>query len=151
MKKSNFLLPHCFQKIGWALFIFSFIFLGASLYAFNKLELFDQNYSRYATLILYLILIFSALFVAFSKEKIEDEFIQNIRFTSIVITAYVSFLIFMLLWILYEFNHSFHFLPMDPKIWIYLRSINPVTMFMLYVVIFQTRLFISKRGLKNEE
>ncbi len=147
MKKNNFLLPHYFQKIGWGLFIFSFIFLGASLYAFNTLELFDQNYSRYSTLILYLILIFSALFVAFSKEKIEDEFIQNIRFTSIVITAYVSFLIFMLLWILYAFNHSFRFSSFYPD----LGLINPVTMFILYVVIFRTRLFISKRRLKNEE
>ena len=147
MKKNNFLLPHCFQKIGWGLFIFSFIFLGASLYAFNKLELFDQNYSRYATLILYLILIFSALFVAFSKEKIEDELIQNIRFSSIVITAYISFLIFMIEWIFFAFNHAFRF----SSFYIDLSLINPVTMFMLYVVIFKTRLFISKRGLKNEE
>jgi hypothetical protein len=151
MKTNNFLLPHYFQKIGWSLFIFSFIYFAVDLYAFNILELFDQNYSRYGTMILYLLLIFSALFVAFAKEKIEDELIQNIRFTSIVITAYISFSIFMIVWIFYAINHAFRFLPMDPKIWIYLRSINPVTMFMLYVVIFRTRLFISKRGLKNEE
>ena len=147
MKTNNFLLPHYFQKIGWSLFIFSFIYFAVDLYAFNILELFDQNYSRYGTMILYLLLIFSALFVAFAKEKIEDELIQNIRFTSIVITAYISFSIFMIVWIFDAINHAFRFTTFH----IDLRLINPVTMFMLYVVIFKTRLFISKRGLKNEE
>ena len=149
MKTNFFLLPHYFQKIGWGLFLFSFIFLVGSMYAFNTLKLFSQNNSHYTTLLLYIILLLSALFVAFSKEKIEDELIQSIRYTSIVITAYLGFLLFIIILIVYAFNQSFDFLPRT--LFTYLRLVNPITMFILYVLIFRARLFTSKRGIKNEE
>jgi len=87
--------------------------------------------------------------VAFSKEKIEDELIQSIRYTSIVITAYLGFLLFIIILIVYAFNQSFDFLPRT--LFTYLRLVNPITMFILYVLIFRARLFTSKRGIKNEE
>ena len=111
MKPKSFLLPNYFQKIGWGLFFFSFVFLFGSMYAFNTLKLFSQNNSHYATLLLYIILLFSALFVAFSKERIEDELIQNIRYTSIMINAYNGFLLYTVILIIYAFNQSFEFLP----------------------------------------
>lgn len=149
MKTKYLLLPHYFQKIGWGLFIFSFIFLTGAMYAFNTLKLFSQNNSHYATLILYIILLFSALFVAFSKEKIEDELIQRIRYKSIVITAYIVFLLFIILLIMYAFNQSFDIIPRST--FAYLWLINPLTMFMFYVLIFRVSLFISKNEIKNEE
>lgn len=149
MKTKNLLLPHYFQKIGWGLFIFSFIFLVGAMYTFNTLKLFSQNNSHYATLTLYIILLLSALFVAFSKEKIEDELIQRIRYKSIVITAYIGFLLFIIILIMYAFNQSFDFLPRP--VFTYLRFMNPLTMFMFYVLIFRVSLFISKNGIKNEE
>lgn len=149
MKTKYLLLPHYFQKVGWGLFIFSFIFLVGAMYTFNTLKLFSQNNSHYATLTLYIILFLSALFVAFSKEKIEDEFIQKIRYKSIVITAYVVFLLFLILLIMYAFNQSFDIMPRT--IFTYLWLINPLTMFMFYVLIFRVSLFISKNEIKNEE
>jgi len=149
MKPKNYLLPHYFQKIGWGLFFFSFIFLFGSMYSFNTLKLFSQNNSHYATLLLYIILLFSALFVAFSKEKIEDELIQSIRYTSVVITAYTGFLLYTIILIVYAFNQSFAFLPRTLSS--YLMLVNPITLFILYVLIFRAKLFTSKREMKNEE
>lgn len=149
MKTKYLLLPHYFQKVGWGLFIFSFIFLAGAMYAFNTLKLFSQNNSHYATLILYIILLLSALFVAFSKEKIEDELIQRIRYKSIVITAYIVFLLFIILLIMYAFNQSLDIIPRT--IFTYLWLINPVTMFMFYVLIFRISLIISRNDIKNEE
>ena len=149
MKPKSYLLPHYFQKIGWGLFFFSFIFLFGSMYAFNTLKLFSQNNSHYATLLLYIILLFSALFVAFSKEKIEDELIQSIRYASIVVTSYAGFLLYIILLLVYTFNQSFDFLPRTLSS--YLILVNPITLFILYVPIFRARLFNSKRGMKNEE
>jgi hypothetical protein len=149
MKPKNYLLPHYFQKIGWGLFLFSFIFLFGIIYTFNTLKLFSQNNSPYAILILYLILLSSALFVAFSKEKIEDELIQNIRYSSLVVTAYTGFLVYIIMLIIYAFNQSFHIFPRTINR--YLIFVNPIILFILYVLIFRARLFISKRGIKNEE
>jgi len=149
MKTKYLLLPHYFQKVGRGLFIFSFIFLVGAMYTFNTLKLFSQNSSHYATLILYIILLLSALFVAFSKEKIEDEFIQTIRYKSIVITAYIVFLLFIILLIIYALNQSFDVIPRT--IFTYLWLINPLTMFMFYVLIFRVSLFISKNEIRNEE
>lgn len=149
MKSKSYLLPHYFQKIGWGLFFFSFVFLFGSLYAFNTLKLFSQNNSHYSTLLLYIILLFSALFVAFSKGKIEDELIQIIRYTSIVITAYTGFLLYIVILIVYAFNQSFYFLTRTLSS--YLMLVNPISLFILYVLIFRARLLTYKRGIKNEE
>lgn len=149
MKSKSYLLPHYFQKIGWGLFFFSFVFLFGSMYAFNTLKLFSQNNSHYSTLLLYIILLFSALFVAFSKEKIEDELIQIIRYTSIVITAYTGFLLYIVILIVYAFNQSFYFLTRTLSS--YLMLVNPISLFILYVLIFRARLLTYKRGIKNEE
>lgn len=149
MKPKNYLLPHYFQKIGWGLFFFSFIFLFGSIYAFNTLKLFSQSNSHYATLILYIILLSSALFVAFSKEKIEDELLQKIRYSSIVVTAYAGFIFYVLILLIYSFNQSFDLLP--TTLYRYLMLVNPITLFILYVLIFRVKLLISKRGMKNEE
>ncbi len=149
MKPGSFLLPHYFQKIGWGLFVFSFIFLFGSLFAFNTLKLFNQNNSHYATLILVFILIFSAFFVAFSKEKNEDELILKIRYSSVVITAYLGFIIYMIMLIIFQINRSFELFPGTSAIT--LAYLNPLTMFLIYIVVLRTRLFIFYKLNKNEE
>lgn len=149
MKSKSYLFPNHFQKLGWGLFIFSFIFLLLSMYAFNSLKLFSQNDSHYATFFLYLILLFSALFVAFSKEKIEDELIQHIRYSSVVITGYVGFSIYAMYLLIYAFNQSFDFFPQT--FLRYFKLVNPVTLFVLYILVFRVRIFVSKREVNNEE
>jgi hypothetical protein len=148
MKTKNYLLPHNFQKIGWGIFIFSFILLLALEYVFDTLKLFNQNNNYLPGLILYIIIMFSMYFVAFSKEKIEDELIQSVRYSSIVFTVLAGFISYIIVLIIFAFNKSINFLPYTTTIFM---IVNPITLFILYVLIFRTRLFIFKRGLKNAE
>lgn len=149
MKTKNYLLPHNFQKIGWGIFIFSLIFLLAFRYASDTLKLFNQNNNYYPTTILYIIILFSEYFVAFSKEKIEDELIQSVRYSSIVFTVLTGFILYTIVLIIFAFNKSFVIFPQNSTF--YLMVVNPITLFILYVLIFRTRLFKSKRGMKNAE
>jgi hypothetical protein len=149
MKPKSFLLPHYFQKIGWGLFLFSFVFLFVTMYMFNTLKLFNQNDSPYATLMLYVILLISALFIAFSKEKIEDELIQMIRYSSVVITAYLGFLSYIIILLIVEINQSIGIT--SRTLANQLLLVNPMTLFIVYVIIFRLRMLILKRRIKNEE
>ena len=149
MKPKSYLLPHYFQKIGWGLLLFSFVFLFGSLFAFNSLKLFSQNNSHYATFILVILLISSAFFVAFSKEKIEDELILKIRYSSVVITAYLGFILYMVMLLIFQVNRSFEFFT--SKFIVTFSYLNPLTLFFIYVIIFRTRLFIFNNRSRNEE
>ena len=148
MKTKNYLLPHNFQKIGWGIFIISFILLLASKYVIDTLKLFNQNNNYLPGFILYIIIMFSMYFVAFSKEKIEDELIQSVRYSSIVFTVLTGFISYTIVLIIAAFNKAINFLPYTTIIFM---IVNPITLFIIYVLIFRTRLFIFKRGLKNAE
>ena len=87
MNKTSYLLPHSFQRIGWALLISLPVLLGLVLLTFNGLELIPQSYSQFGTLVLYIVAALSALFVGLSEEKQEDEFIQTLRMRSVANTA----------------------------------------------------------------
>lgn len=144
--KNNYLLPHCFQKIGWGCFILAFMLFFLGLYLFNELRLIPQTYSHYLTLLLRLIMYSSALFVAFSREKEEDEYIMSVRFSSIVIAVYIAFAIFILNSLILSFNASFHFLTVQSLI-VLRNFVNPVTMFVLYVAIFKVKLFKIRKAI----
>jgi hypothetical protein len=148
MKTKNYLLPHNFQKIGWGIFIISFILLLASNYASDTLKLFNKNNNYLPGFILYIFTMFSMYFVAFSREKIEDELIQSVRYSSIVFTVLTGFISYTIILIIFAFNKAINFLPYTTIIFM---IVNPITLFILYVLIFRTRLFMFKRGLKNAE
>lgn len=99
--RSKILLPHRFQKIGWLLFVpFSVLLLLTSYAEFEfgwltipvlesestLSQIFDK---KNFTLELELIGVFISLFfIAFSKEKEEDEFIQKLRLDSLLVAFY---------------------------------------------------------------
>lgn len=152
-----YLMPHKCMYIGWGLFAFSFVYLFACLNFSKVLSqlFFNPSDTRIYVVPLYLMLFSSALLVAFAKEKIEDEFIQSIRLGSIVVTAYISFIFFILLNVFMVFYTGFK--PYDSKpmnLLIYnmiTSGINPISMFMLYVIIFRTRMYKYYKSCKNEE
>jgi hypothetical protein len=148
MKTKNYLLPHNFQKIGWGIFIISFFLLLASNYASDTLKLFNKDNHYLPGFILYIFTMFSMYFVAFSREKIEDELIQSVRYSSIVFTVLTGFISYTIILIIFAFNKAINFLPFNTIIFM---IVNPITLFILYVLIFRTRLFMFKRGLKNAE
>lgn len=124
MEKS-FLFPHRFKKFGWVLLISGLVF-GIATYVFKA----DSDYlGRFPFLSIWsgsfqedsffkiirngfldelisLLIIIGGILVGFSKAKVEDEFISQIRFSSLVWSVYVNYGILMLA-VLFIFDMAF--------------------------------------------
>ena len=161
--KTNYLLPNRFKLIGWIIFIPSFIlgilflifkfepdFLNIKLFVFFAEEStgFFTTANKYFTFvktnaldeILALSLIISALFVAFSKEKDEDEFISKIRLESLVWATYVNYAI-LFFTIIFIFGMPFF--------WV--MVCNMFTILIFFIIRFNWLINKSKKTVKNEE
>jgi small-conductance mechanosensitive channel len=118
--KPNYLLSNRFKKIGWILFIPSIIlgllfvifqfqpkFLDIKVFAilnqdiFSSPDFFDIIKTNVIDEIIGILLIISLCFIAFSKEKEEDEFIARIRLESLLWATYINYaiLIFAILFV----------------------------------------------------
>ena len=147
----HYLLPHSFQRVGWALLIACPILFGIILLSFNELKLIPQSYSQFATLILYLTASFSALFVGLSEEKQEDEFIQSIRLRSIAQTAYVCFILMILSAIVVDFGEAFRYSGRGVLYSFYQLFTNIIFAFFVYIIIFRYRLYKYRKEASHEE
>ncbi len=162
--KTNYLLPNRFKLIGWIILIPSLVlgilflifkfepdFLNIKLFAFAK-ESFNfltgSTSKEYFTFvktnaldeILALSLIISALFVAFSKEKDEDEFISKIRLESLVWATYVSYAI-LFFSIIFIFGMPFFGVMVC----------NMFTILIFFIIRFNWLIYKSKKIVKNEK
>lgn len=103
---SKILLSHEFQKWGWALLIpfaallfatnyldFSFDFLEFQVREGALFEDSNENFTNEIALIGVFVALF---FIAFSKEKVEDEFIQKLRLDSLLVACYANTFILIL-------------------------------------------------------
>lgn len=107
--KKNYLFPHRFRIIGWVLAIVAVVgylwlpeihFKIPSLYFDTFFD--DENESgffRMATAnslsIAMILLTIGLLFIGFSKEKVEDEFVQYLRAQSLIWATYVTATLFI--------------------------------------------------------
>jgi hypothetical protein len=110
--KTNFLLPHGFRKWGWSILGIAFILIFYSVYFESELSFFDWKvFAVYSNHLLSevqyftwisnnvqdeisaLLVIIGGLFVAFSKQKIEDEMVAKIRTESLVWATYVNYIV----------------------------------------------------------
>ena len=119
--KTNYLFPNCFKIYGWIILIPSLIVGALSLVfeieptalEFDMPALFVDEFMGQNKLagtvnnnilneIVGVLIILSSIFVAFSKEKEEDEYILKIRLESLVWAVYVNYgiLLISLLFIL---------------------------------------------------
>ncbi len=105
--KNKFLFPHHYRRIGWMIFFPSLVLGLACMHAdfsFNFLDidlgiqknLFDSGTLNFTDEIASIGLIISLLFIAFSKEKIEDEFISRLRLESLQFAVYLNYMILTL-------------------------------------------------------
>ena len=110
--KTHYLLSNKYKKPGWVIFIPSAI-LGILWMIFEleipwldvktfsvfhepfmgRFKFFTMAENNIADEILGILIIIGALFIAFSKEKNEDEFISNIRLESLVWATYLNYTI----------------------------------------------------------
>ncbi len=112
--KNRILFPNRFKKVGWWLLIPSVIvgvFVIATEYALELPEIkvfalvsdkvlgkrhyFSVIETDPALTILGVVFIIGALMVAFSKEKIEDEFIAELRLSSMLWAVLVSYVLLL--------------------------------------------------------
>ncbi len=116
--KKNYLFPHRFRVIGWVLAIVAVAaevigkiwfphlkFKVPALYYDGVFEFFSDDpmpqgffvmgTSSLLTLVL-VVLCIGMIFIGFSKEKVEDEFVSHIREQSLVWATYVTAVLFIL-------------------------------------------------------
>ena len=156
--KTNYLLPNRFKRIGWVLFIPAAI--GAIYYLFEEPEPaflnikvfsiagentgfpFDSGSTWFSLVkdnvlneLIMLLLIVSSLFIAFSREKKEDEFISRIRLESLVWATWVNYAI-LILTIVFVFGLDF-FVVME---------LNMFTLLVFFIARFNWALYRLKRS-----
>ena len=154
-ERTKFLLPAKFRFVGSIFFIAGVItgvfrfylgikpkILDARVFAVYS-EYLDEKYMKLVNNNLgeeiTLFLVLSGLFlIAFSKEKTENEIISNIRYQSLIISFYISF-IFLLAATF--FTYGFAFLYM-----LILFSAIPMAS---YIVIFRFHLYLYHKNLKS--
>lgn len=151
MNKTSYLLPHPFQRIGWALLITLPILLGLILWVFNGLELIPQSYSQFGTLVLYIVAALSALFVGLSEEKQEDEFIQTLRLRSVANTAWICFILMIVSAIVVDICQAFRVSWMTSPFAFYKMFNSLIFAFFLYIVIFRFRLYKYRKEATRQE
>lgn len=154
LEKTRFLLPAKFRFVGIIFFIAGIITGFFRFYLGIKPKIFDARvfavYSeyldeKYMKLVnnnlgeeITLFLVLSGLFfIAFSKEKTEDEMIRNIRYHSFIISFYISFT-FLLAATFFTFGFAF----------LYMLIIFSAIPMASYIVIFRFHLYLYRKNLK---
>jgi hypothetical protein len=158
--KLNFLFPNKFKSIGWFTLIPSAIiglstliyeyepsFLDFNVPAIFVDELFSVNKKTFRMVtnnilneILGVLIIISTFFVAFSKEKSEDEYISKIRFESLAWAVYFNYAILILTFL---FIYDFAFL------WV--MVFNMFTVLLFFIVRFNWQISKLKKSASYEE
>ncbi len=154
MNTLNFLLPHKYKQIGWVFLIPSFIiglvwlvtefeldfltlnvpglFMENEYFGFIKNNIFNE--------IIGITFILSAICVAFSKEKYEDEYIAQIRLESLVWATYVNYGILIVSFLL-VYDLSF--------LWVMI--LNMFTILIFFILRFNWKISTLKRNLEDEK
>lgn len=157
--KSNYLFPHQYKKWGWVIFIPSAIlgfitvvtdyepaFLNFNLPSLSLTSIFSEQptftliKNNILNEILGVLTILSALLVAFSKEKVEDEFIEKTRLKSLVWATYVNYIVLLASFFL-VFDFSF--------LWVMI--FNMFTLLVFFIVRFNWQVRQLKNSLSHEE
>ena len=157
--KTNYLFPNQFKKTGWFLFIPGLIlgivflvhqsdvnFLNVKVFSiaqqaiFGDTTFFSFTENNILDEITGLLIIIGALFIAFSKEKSEDEFISKIRLESLVWATYINYVILMLTII---FVHDMTFF------WVLV--FNMFTLLVFFIIRYNWALSKSKNQIQDEE
>lgn len=158
MKKS-YLFPNRFKKIGWIIAIpslvilllhffqivsldFSFKFIGIDEAFFDEESCpkFEVVKADFLNTILPIIIIIGLLFIAFSKEKTEDEMIMQIREKSFV-WAVMANSVILIIGILFTYGFSY----------LYLLGGAVYLVLILFITKFYYELRRLKKSLSHEE
>ena len=157
--ETKLLLPNKFKLIGWCLLIpatiLGLILIFTNYYAFPlKVKVFaifneeilgdKQSFSFIETnitnTIVGVLFIVGAMFVSFSKEKREDEFIAKLRLSSLLWSVWVNYIL-LLLGFLFIYGAAFFSVMMY----------NMFTVLIIFIVRFNYLLHKSSKSVPDEK
>ena len=157
--KTNYLLPSNFKRIGWIIFLpvtlfgilwlvfeFEFKIFEINVFALVNNELFnDTQFCTFLTNnildeVLGVLIIVSSIFIAFSKEKFEDEYISKIRLESLVWATYINYLI-LIIAILFVYEFAF--------LWVLV--FNMFTILFFFIIRFNWVIIRTRKSLEYEK
>ena len=156
--RTKLLLPNNFKKAGWILLIpsallglfiiifdYEFKFLETKVFTICSTTLKDPVFfglikGNLTNTLVGVMFIIGAIFVAFSKEKKEDEFIAGIRLESLLWATYINYgvLVFCFL-----FFYEFEFL--------YVMIFNMFTILIFFIIRFYYMLYRENKLLSHEK
>ncbi len=148
-----FLLPHSFKKVGWLLFLVGVIagitcmvlgvdfddYLKVRVFTFFgdgffKMKAFSFVENGILDELITVFIIVGGVLVGFSKTKVEDEYISQLRLNSLVWSVYVSYAILFLATI---FVYGMPFLDV--------MMVNMFTVLLFFIVRFHIQLYKANR------
>ena len=157
--QTNYLLPYSFKKAGWFLFVPGIIlgiyymiteaeppFLDVKVFSvaasqiMEKSTYFGITENNIFNEIIAILIILGALFIAFSKEKQEDEFIAKIRLESLVWATYINYAV-LIIALFFIYDLAF--------LWVFI--FNMFTILFFFIIRFNWVLFKSKKALQDEK
>ena len=156
---TNYLLPRSLRPIGWAMLIPGLIlgFLTVlndwqpNIFEWKVFALYTDEImgetgflkwieNNVLNEVLGIALIVGGIFVAFSREKVEDEMIQSLRLESLVWAVYANFIILLLaILLLYEIA------------FLWVMIFNMFTVLLFFIVRFQWKLNKLRKSTDHEE
>ena len=143
MNNKSILMPHTCQKVGCCLLILSVIAVFA-----NALFVHDIDVAWYIAKSTHITFIISFFLICLSKERVEDEMISSYRLKAVGITAYVYFVLFLILSLFLELRLATLFPSIPEDLELYLSEafliFLPLLLFILYFGIFKWMLWKSK-------
>lgn len=156
--KTNFLFPHKLKKVGWIIFIPTFLFalfliaygydmeIKCTIFAIYGDELFGKShfFNAYQTNIIPtltgVLFIVGGILVGFSKEQNEDEYIAKLRMESLIWATYVNYALLLLAFL---FIYGVPFLTV--------MEFNMFTILMFFIIRFNLLLYKSKKSQAYEK
>lgn len=157
--KLNYLFPNKYKKIGWMIFIPAVLFGLVNLFLeyepkfldlkvpaifidelFGNQKFLGFTKNNILNEILGVLIIISSILVAFSKEKLEDEYIAKIRLESLVWATYVNYGI-LLVALIFVYDFSF--------LWVMI--FNMFTVLIFFIVRFNWQVIKLKELTNYEE
>lgn len=150
MRNRSYMLPYSCKRVGWILLACTPVLFVLGLLAF-RWELISNMYSRYLTMMLYIILFAGIFMVVLSKEKEEDEMIMSIRRNSVSLTAFVVFVLYIAASLTIAFVDGFRSLRFEAVYRFHAIISNIMTSLLIYLAIFRFMIWRMRRQCKEDE
>jgi hypothetical protein len=158
--KTKLLLPNHFKRVGWILLVpsallglfiiifdYEFRFLDTKVFTiysgsgvFQNPVFFGLIKANLTGTLVGILFLTGAIFVAFSKEKHEDEFIVKIRLESLLWATYINYGVLVLCFL---FFYEFEFL--------YVMIFNMFTILIFFIIRYYYMLYRANKSLSNEK